>query len=1048
MGAVSMYRLLWRRASTKPSSEDDGEAGARRGGPERGDALLNEAVVRRRRRDRARRAVRGSTTRALQRSRRPKTTERPYSGLDGDSRPTLQRSRRPKTTERRASGSRCRASLSARFNEAVVRRRRRAAPARDASRRRSSSRLQRSRRPKTTESLSRHHRARRVHVASTKPSSEDDGEERAVVGRRERLRSMAAMPRFNEAAVRRRRRASGLVAFPTLGASTKPSSEDDGEPVLAKRPLRRSFDRTGFNEAVVRRRRRASNRKLKFAGLPMSEHQASTKRSAVVRRRRRARLDAPIDDGASSSSCFNEAVVRRRRRDETQDGRTCVRKGVCNRFQFEAVVRKTTESSGYRESMAVRAQSGRASASTKPSSGKTTESARRIARRPRRPAISGRFNEAVVRRRRRGSAARRDRHRASAVGALQRSRRPKTTESCGRRLTRASQRCSRFNEAVVRRRRRGSRAQTYIGSPAGFNEAVVRRRRRGDDRLMRRRAVLQRSRRPKTTERTSSLYAAVWSGALQRSRRPKTTESGPRGSAAPRARACFNEAVVRRRRRGATRGSTRCGEGASTKPSSEDDGERGDASTRRRRTRLDPPARRASTKPSSEDDGEAGSPRRSSRAWIRFNEAVVRRRRRGGSRRTGPSRALRFNEAVVRRRRRGRRVAAHALRDLSASTKPSSEDDGEPGECVGAGRQGCRRRSVASTKPSSEDDGEPLDLRAHRQRAELASTKPSSEDDGESAMRRLLRAPRLIVGALRFNEAAVVRKTTERQAGRARGAEYDGRDYELQRRPSSEDDGELSKTTGGARRRTASPRLCACLNEGRVVRRRRRDSMRDGFMASPGRVGIYFKPDWAVVRRRTEKHGVQRVGDRLPRAPLTTAVVRRRRRGTPCARTWLEHFAVLQQAVVRRRRRGARRRSSQPPVTPLQRSRRRRRRRASAMVLHVGPMGGLQRSAVVRRRRRGQEHRPTRSPTCWPRGFNEAVVRRRRRGRSGARRGGPCADCSGRLAQRSCRRPKTTESRVVAPRQSEAPCSTLQRSRRPKTTESAQAWRRRASLRA
>ena len=62
-------------------------------------------------------------------------------------------------------------------------------------------------------------------VASTKPSSEDDGEVAASITPEERLR------RFNEAVVRRRRRERGAQFrhLLLLVASTKPSSEDDGE---------------------------------------------------------------------------------------------------------------------------------------------------------------------------------------------------------------------------------------------------------------------------------------------------------------------------------------------------------------------------------------------------------------------------------------------------------------------------------------------------------------------------------------------------------------------------------------------------------------------------------------------------------------------------------------------------------------------------------------------------------------------------------------------------------------------------------------------------
>ena len=63
-------------------------------------------------------------------------------------------------------------------------------------------------------------------------------------------------------------------------------------------------------------------------------------------------------------------------------------------------------------------------------------------------------------------------------------------------------------------------------------------------------------------------------GPLQRSRRPRTTESPRASRSLRRSSAGFNEAVVRGRRRVATNPAvTTCNQVASTKPSSEDDGE-------------------------------------------------------------------------------------------------------------------------------------------------------------------------------------------------------------------------------------------------------------------------------------------------------------------------------------------------------------------------------------------------------------------------------------------------------------------------------------------
>ena len=187
---------------------------------------------------------------------------------------------------------------------------------------------------------------------------------------------------------------------------------------------------------------------------------------------------------------------------------------------------------------------------------------------------------------------------------------------------------------------------------------------------------LQRSRRPKTAERLrQALRHPCRLAPLQRSRRPKTAES--RKESDPCAEFLgFNEAAVRRRRRGlrglttssqrrrrrfneaAVRRRRRAGHEpivevqhprASTKPPSEDGGEAGEG-------RALPRHPRASTKPPSEDGGEV--------VWATCSRFLCRRR---------------FNEAAVRRRRRGRARFASPRRQRSASTKPPSEDGGEDG---------------------------------------------------------------------------------------------------------------------------------------------------------------------------------------------------------------------------------------------------------------------------------------------------------------------------------------------------------------------------------
>ena len=263
--------------------------------------------------------------------------------------------------------------------------------------------------------------------------------------------------------------------------------------------------------------------------------------------------------------------------------------------------------------------------------------------------------------------------RSSLARSLQRSRRPKTTERF-RYAYFTSFDAWTFNEAAVRRRRRAAGCCNRIPRARGsFNEAAVRRRRRvGALRMHARvRTHLQRSRRPKTTERYCITHLFLLAGgafneaAVRRRRR-----AGRWGRSADPGRS-FNEAAVRRRRRGCRARERHHGRLApSTKPPSEDDGEQ-------RVVAADSGASTIpSTKPPSEDDGEARPPR-------------------------------------------------HALQQLPPSTKPPSEDDGESRQRVAS-----TLLSVPSTKPPSEDDGEDRSS-ACREGHAGPSTKPPSEDDGE-----------------------------------------------------------------------------------------------------------------------------------------------------------------------------------------------------------------------------------------------------------------------------------------------------------------------------
>ena len=316
---------------------------------------------------------------------------------------------------------------------------------------------------------------------------------------------------------------------------------------------------------------------------------------------------------------------------------------------------------------------------------------------------------------------------------LQRGRRLETTESrrARTRAPRSARSC--FNGAVVWRRRRADRRRTLrvkakdrfngavvwrrrreivtgISSAAAvrcFNGAVVWRRRRGQEVAVVTRTMpeLQRGRRLETTERApdhglpanppalaastgpssgddgeSGSSSSMSSGVrrrLQRGRRLETTESRRASRAGtPPPRRGFNGAVVWRRRReppgrglgGVDR------EGASTGPSSGDDGERRRGGAARAR-----PLRLASTGPSSGDDGEC-------QARFEAVSATCARLQRG--------RRLETTDRL------GRDESA-AFSTLHASTGPSSGDDGE---ALAPYRRPAH--SGASTGPSSGDDGE------------------------------------------------------------------------------------------------------------------------------------------------------------------------------------------------------------------------------------------------------------------------------------------------------------------------------------------------------
>ena len=340
---------------------------------------------------------------------------------------------------------------------------------------------------------------------------------------------------------------------------------------------------------------------------------------------------------------------------------------------------------------------------------------------------------------------------------------------------------------------------------------------------------------------------------LQRSRRPKTTERTLESRPEPQADCgltpSFNRRAVVRRRRRAAEGDAYL---SAVRRSALQRSRRVRKTTERarnvfRKQSQARPGPAASTKPSSEDDGERPvgrcSPPSCTGPTPLGNEAVVVRRRRrartgsaelstfGAPATSGEAVRNRFNEAVVRRRPGGR--TRKSRRDTRGRwllrTKPSSEDDGELLKTADA----CRapRSTRASTKPSSEDDGEGRAAAIGRlalHDVRVASTKPSSEaDDGESRPRRARRGTRATCG---FNEAVVhPSRTAEVRPKRASCCETgsptrcfneavvpedDGettlprRPQDLRRRrsrlstkPSSEDDGELARTQGARCRR-------------------------------------------------------------------------------------------------------------------------------------------------------------------------------------------------------------------------------------------------------
>ena len=305
-------------ASTEPPSEDGGELRVRRGNLARRDGASTEPPSEdggeQRPQGRKRRGPQGFNGAAIRRRRRA-ADHGTADQLFGE----LQRSRHPKTAERAGA-------------LAVVR---------------GLGALQRSRHPKTAE-RARFSPLRPWHPkASTEPPSEDGGER--VLRAIEQVR----LPRFNGAAIRRRRRDAPVARMGLRGidASTEPPSEDGGERSFrgrtrqSSRTLQRSRHpktaesapaagahqdcRGSFNGAAIRRRRRVAALMPVIpviVALQRSRHPKTAERSwggcahwrprrsfngAAIRRRRRA---AAAPGRARPVACFNGAAIRRRRR--------------------------------------------------------------------------------------------------------------------------------------------------------------------------------------------------------------------------------------------------------------------------------------------------------------------------------------------------------------------------------------------------------------------------------------------------------------------------------------------------------------------------------------------------------------------------------------------------------------------------------------------------------------------------------------------------------------------------------------------------------------
>ena len=319
----------------------------------------------------------------------------------------------------------------------------------------------------------------------------------------ERPRELSGLSRgrlpFNEAAVRRRRRVRerwneiALAVVPSTKPpseddgerllerqgggdsrpSTKPPSEDDGEsaPTSRSRPRARSLQRSRRPKTTESRSNR-SPLAQRAAALQRSRRPKTTERTRQAHHQ--ARLSPPStkppseDDGEAAQVCPHSPAVAPLQRSRRP---------------------KTTERTG----------PGRA------------------------PRSSGRsFNEAAVRRRRRAGTSRQRKAPRSPFNEAAVRRRRRALDDAASWQARAA-----FNEAAVRRRRRAGGRQRVPACVGPFNEAAVRRRRRVPPSIGTgvHFWILQRSRRPKTTERRMELLLLhPVTLVLQRSRRPKTTE--------------------------------------------------------------------------------------------------------------------------------------------------------------------------------------------------------------------------------------------------------------------------------------------------------------------------------------------------------------------------------------------------------------------------------------------------------------------------------------------------------------------------------------------